>query len=175
MVWIEARKIVLDMLEVPQPVIAAIDGPAVGLGATLALLCDIKIAGESARIGDPHVRVGVVPGDGGCVIWPWLVGTGRAKRYLMTGDLVTATEAERIGLIETVTADGAALAEARKLAGRLAGGYRKAIEGTKASVNKLLRETANLVLDTSLALEKETMASEEHRAALESFLSRSAG
>jgi enoyl-CoA hydratase len=169
-VFEEGRRIVIDMLELPQPIVAAIEGPAVGLGATIALFCDVKFAAENARIGDPHVRIGVVAGDGGCVIWPWLVGAGRAKRYLMTGDLVTANDAKAIGLVDEVCPLGTALAEAGAFAHRLAAGFGPAIRGTKASVNKLLLEAANLVLDTSLALEKESMASDAHRDAVLAFL-----
>ncbi len=172
-VFAEGRRIVLDLLEIPQPTIAAIEGSAIGLGATIALFCDVKIAGESARLADPHVRIGVVAGDGGCAIWPWLVGAGRAKRYLMSGDLIPAPEAERIGLIDQVVGSGQAKAQAEELARRLATGHRKAIRGTKASVNVLLRDAVNQVLDTSLALEKETMASDEHRQAVLAFLDRS--
>jgi enoyl-CoA hydratase len=172
MVFDEGRRIVVDLLELPQPIIAAIEGPAVGLGATLALFCDVRIAARGSRIGDPHVRVGVVAGDGGAVIWPWLIGA-RAKYYLMTGDLVPGPEAERLGLVDQLVDDGDALSAARALAARLASGYRKAIRGTKASVNKLLREAANLVLDTSLALEKETMTSDEHRQAVAALLESS--
>jgi enoyl-CoA hydratase len=159
--FVEGRRIVLDLLELPQPVIAAVEGPAVGFGATLALLCDVRVAAENAVIGDPHVLVGLVAGDGGAFLWPWLVGAGRAKRYLMTGDLVDAVTAERIGLVEEVVPAGEALAAATTLARRLAAGHRDAIRGTKACVNTLLRQAANLVLDTSLALEKECMASSE--------------
>jgi enoyl-CoA hydratase len=69
----EGRRIIFDMLDVPQPIIAAIEGAAVGLGATIALLCDVRIAAADAKVGDPHVKVGVVAGAGGAVIWPWLV------------------------------------------------------------------------------------------------------
>jgi len=69
----EGRRIIFDMLDVPQPIIAAIEGAAVGLGATIALLCDVRIAAADANVGDPHVKVGVVAGAGGAVIWPWLV------------------------------------------------------------------------------------------------------
>ena len=100
--FVEARKIIIDMLEVEQPIIAAVNGPATGLGATLALFSDVIFAADNAKIGDPHVRVGVVAGDGGAVIWPWLVGAARAKEFLMTGDIITAAEAERIGLINRV-------------------------------------------------------------------------
>src|SRR5262249_58672332 len=83
--FLEARKIIIDMLEVEQPIIAAVNGPATGLGATLALFSDVIFAADNAKIGDPHVRVGVVAGDGGAVIWPGLVGGARAKELLMSG------------------------------------------------------------------------------------------
>jgi enoyl-CoA hydratase len=151
--FVEARKIIVDFLEVEQPIIAAVNGPATGLGATLALFSDVIFASEGARIGDPHVRIGVVAGDGGAIIWPWLVGAARAKEFLMTGDLLTAEEAHRIWLINHVVPADQLLARALALADRLANGPTQAIRGTKVSVNKILRETVNLVLDTSLALE----------------------
>lgn len=166
-VFREARKIIIDLLELPQPIVAAVNGPAVGLGATLALLCDVVFAADNAVLGDPHVVVGVVAGDGGAVIWPWLVGVARAKEYLMTGDLVPALEAERIGLVNHVVAADELLERAHALATRLAGGPVKAIQGTKASVNKILRDTANLVLDTSIALEKECFSTAEFRESIE--------
>jgi enoyl-CoA hydratase len=171
-VFRESRRIIIDLLELPQPIIAAIEGPAVGLGATVALFCDVKIAATDARIGDPHVLIGVVAGDGGAVIWPWLVGAGRAKYYLMTGELVDAPMAHTLGLVDIVANTGEAAATARTLATRLAKGNQAAIRGTKWSVNKLLRDATNLVLDTSLAIEKETMASEAHREALHRFLAK---
>jgi enoyl-CoA hydratase len=90
------------MLECDKPVIARVNGHAVGLGATVALMCDIIIAADTARIGDPHVNAGLVAGDGGALIWPQLIGFARAKEYLFTGDLMTAAEAHRIGLINHV-------------------------------------------------------------------------
>jgi enoyl-CoA hydratase len=169
----EGRRIIFDMLDVPQPIIAAIEGAAVGLGATIALLCDVRIAAADAKVGDPHVKVGVVAGDRGAVIWPWLVGAGRAKRYLMTGDLIAAPDARAFGLIDELAVAGQALADAQRFAARLVALPRGAVRGTKASVNKLLREAANLVLDTSLALEKETMGAEAHRHLVETFLQQS--
>src|SRR5882724_4115336 len=137
----EARKIIVDLLEVQQPIIAAVNGPATGLGATLALFSDIIFAADNAHIGDPHVRVGIVAGDGGAVIWPWLVGAARAKEFLLTGDLLTAAEAERIGLINHVVPADQLMTTAMALAQRFAIGPTQAIRGTKASVNKILRET----------------------------------
>src|SRR5262244_2687963 len=124
--FVEARKIIIDMLEVEQPIVAAVNGPATGLGATLALFSDVIFAAENAKIGDPHVRVGVVAGDGGAVIWPWLIGAARAKEFLMTGDIITAAEAERIGLINRVVPADQLMSAALAFATRLATGPTKA-------------------------------------------------
>ncbi len=167
-----ARRLIRNFLEVDQPIIAAINGDAVGLGATLALFCDVTIAAENARIGDTHVRAGLVAGDGGAVIWPLLVGVNRAKELLMTGRLISATEAERIGLINRVVPQGEAVAAAQELARELADGPSLAIRWTKASVNKLVRERMNLILDTSLAFEGMTMATEDSREAVSAFLEK---
>ena len=140
--------LVANMLELRQPIIAAVSGDAVGLGATIALFCDVVIAAENARIGDPHVRVGLVAGDGGAIIWPALIGVAKAKEYLMTGELIPAPEAERIGLVNKVVPQGEALKTALEMAQRLADGPTMAIQWTKYSVNKVLRDQMNLVLDT---------------------------
>lgn len=170
--FVEARRIIVDLLELPQPIVAAVNGHAAGLGATLALFCDLVIVADTARIADPHVRVGVAAGDGGAVIWPLLVGPARAKQYLMTGDALAAAEAERIGLVNQVVPAAQTLARAQAAARRFADGPRRAIEATKASVNKLLREAVNLVLDTSLALEKANFGDADHREAIAAFAER---
>jgi len=170
--FVEARKIIVDLLEVPQPIIAAVHGAAAGLAATIALFCDIIYAADDARILDPHVRIGVTAGDGGAVIWTHLVGHARAKQYLMTGDVVAAVEAERIGLINQVVPQAALMDTARAMATHLVGGRKQAIQSTKASVNKVLREQVNLILDTSLALERQCFQTEDHRAAVRGFLER---
>jgi enoyl-CoA hydratase len=167
-----AKRLIQNMLEVEQPIIGAINGDAVGLGATIALLCDIVIADEGARIGDPHVKVGLVAGDGGAVIWPLLVGIARAKEFLLTGDLLNATEAERIGLVNRVVASGQAYPEGLALAKRLAAGPTRAIRWTKLSLNKRLKDEVNLVLDASLAVETLSMATEDHREAARAFVEK---
>ena len=95
----DAKRIVGTLQDLEKPIICRLNGAAAGLGATIALLCDVIIADENARIGDPHVKVGLVAGDGGAVIWPQLIGFARAKGLLMTGDLVPAREAVAMGLI----------------------------------------------------------------------------
>jgi enoyl-CoA hydratase/carnithine racemase len=167
-----AKRLVQNMLEVEQPIIGAINGDAVGLGATLALFCDVIIADEKARFGDTHIKVGLVAGDGGAVIWPLLVGIARAKELLMTGDLISATEAERIGLINRVVPAGQAYPTGLALAKRLAAGPTRAIRWTKLSLNKRLKDEVNLVLDASLAVETLSMATEDHKEAARAFVEK---
>ena len=166
------RRLIVNLLEVEAPVIVAMNGDAVGFGATLALFGDVIIAAETARIGDAHVRMGLVAGDGGAVIWPLLVGVHRAKEYLMTGDLISATEAERIGLINHVVPADELLPKARALAERLAAGPTWAVRWTKASINKLVRERMNLILDTSLAYEALSLGTEDHKEAARAFMEK---
>ena len=170
--FVEARKIIIDLLDLEQPIIAAVNGAAVGLGATIALFSDIIIAAEDARIGDPHVRVGVVAGDGGAVIWPWLVGAARAKEFLMLGDSIDAREAHRMGLINRVVPADELQTVATEIAGRLASGPTRAIRGTKFAVNMILRDTVNLVLDTSLELERQCFDTADHKEAITAFLEK---
>ncbi len=168
----EARQIVLAMLEVPQPIVAAVNGRAMGLGATLALLSDVIYAAEDAVLADTHVLAGIAAGDGGAVIWPWLCGMARAKEYLMTGDPVSAREAERLGLVNHVVGPEDLLSRAAGMARRLAQGHQMAIRATKFVLNKHLRAAANLTLDTSLALERACFGTGAHRDAVAGFQSR---
>lgn len=167
-----ARRLIHNMLEVEQPIIAALNGDAVGLGATIALFCDIIYAAENARIGDPHVRVGLVAGDGGAIIWPLLVGLAKAKELLLTGDLISAREAERLGLINKVLPQEELSQTVMALASRLASGPATAIRGTKLCLNKRLREEVNLVLDASLAIEGLSMISPDHWEAVQAFIGK---
>ena len=157
-----ARQLVTKLLSIEQPIIAAVNGVAVGLGATLALLCDVVFMAESARIGDTHVSIGLVPGDGGTVIWPLLVGPARAKEYLMTGDLIPAPEAERIGLVNHVVADDKVLDDALAFAGRLADGPTMAIRFTKLAIQRTILQEALQSMDLSLALESITGTSHDY-------------
>lgn len=165
----EARRIVFRMLECDKPIIARINGHAVGLGATIALLCDIIIAAEEAKIGDPHVNAGLVAGDGGALIWPQLVGFARAKEYLLTGDLMSAAEAERIGLINHVVPADQLDEKVYTLARRLAEGAMKSIRWTKQTINIPLRQMAHSMMDLSLSLETQSNRSEDHQEAVRAF------
>jgi enoyl-CoA hydratase len=168
----EARLVVTTLLEVEQPIIAAINGDAIGLAATIALFCDITVAAETARIADPHVRIGLVAGDGGAVIWPHLIGPNRAKEFLMRGSMINGAEAARIGLVNYAVPAGDVMKKATELARELADGPRWAIRWTKVSVNKVLKESVNLVLDTSLAFEEVSMKLPDHQEATRAFVEK---
>jgi enoyl-CoA hydratase len=162
----DAKQLVWDLLDVELPIVAAVNGPAVGLGASIALLCDVILMADHATLADPHVRVGIVAGDGGAAIWPLAVGPARAKQYLLTGDALTAQEAERIGLVNRVVPAADLDAEALALARRLAAGAPLAVRYTKLAVNKLVKDALNVAFDTSTALELLTFLSDDHDEAL---------
>ena len=165
-----ARRLIHNILEVEQPIIAELNGDAIGLGATIALFCDITYAASNARIGDPHVAVGgLVAGDGGAIIWPLLIGLAKAKEMLLTGDLISAAEAERIGLINKVVPPEELHETVMALARRLASGPTWAVRWTKTAVNKRLRDEVNLILDFSLSAERLTVATQDHHEAVQAF------
>jgi enoyl-CoA hydratase len=170
-VW-EGKRIVNSLLDIEQPVIARLPGHAIGLGCTLALFCDIIYAADTAKIGDPHVSVGLVAGDGGAVIWPQLIGYPRAKEYLMTGDLLTASQAAEIGLINHAVPADQLDAAVDAMAARLAGGATNAIRWTKAAVNLGLKQVANAVLDTAFNFEAMSQMTEDHKIATQAFLNK---
>jgi len=163
------RALAGNLVAIEKPVVAAVNGVAVGLGATIALLCDVVFMADTARIGDPHVKVGLVPGDGGAVIWPLLVGPARAKEYLMTGDLLDAAEAERIGLVNHVVPADKVVEEAVAFAKRLAKGPTLAIRFAKISVQRAIQQAMFSQLDLGLALEAITGGSHDHKEATQAF------
>ena len=165
----EAKKIIFGLLDCEKPIICRLNGDAVGLGATIALFCDIIIASDSARIGDPHVSVGLVAGDGGAVIWPQLIGYARAKEYLMTGKLMNAEDAVAMGLINHAVPASDLDEATDRMASRLADGAAQAIRWTKVSVNIGLKQLAHSIMDTSLAYESLSNRSKDHQEAVNAF------
>ncbi len=165
----EAKKIVFGLLDLEKPIICRLNGAAAGLGASIALLCDIIVAADTARIGDPHVRMGLVAGDGGAVIWPQLVGFAKAKELLMTGEMLTAQEAERIGLVNHVVPAAELDAKVYGLAETLAGGATLAARWTKTVVNIPLKELAHTLMDASLAYEMASNETADHQEAVTAF------
>lgn len=160
------------LLSIPQPVIASVNGDAVGAGASLALFSDVIIAAESARFGDPHVRLGLVPSDGP-IIWSLLLGLNRAKEYLLTGNLMSAREAYRLGLVNHVCADEELVGMTARIARELAGGATAAIRWTKESLNRLLWQRSNLMLDVASVLSELSMQTQDYRTGVESKVKKS--
>ena len=163
------KRLIFSILDCPKPIIAKVNGPAIGLGATIALFCDLIIAADSAKIADPHVRVGFVAGDGGAAIWPQLIGYARAKEYLLTGDSLTGEQAAQIGLINRAVAAEELDRTVDELAQRLAAGAARAIQGTKLSINIGLKQVVSSILDASLAYEALSNLSKDHQEAVNAF------
>ena len=165
----QGRELLEALLSVKQPVVAAVRGYALGLGATLALFCDVVVAAEDAQFADAHVNVGLVAGDGGAVAWPLMMPFGKAKYYLLTGERITGTDAEHLGLVLKAVPIDDLEQEATRLARRLAALAPMAAAGTKATLNLILRERMNLVLAYGLFYEGATFLSDDHVEATKAF------
>jgi enoyl-CoA hydratase len=151
-------------------------GPAIGLGATVALACDAIVASRNVQIADTHVVAGLVAGDGGCLVWPEAVGMLRARRHLLTGDPLSAEEAHAMGLVtDLVDEPDQVLPAALALAERIAALPPLAVQGTKRALNRLTQARADEVLGASLAYERETLASEDLIEALDAFKEKRPG
>lgn len=168
----EAKDIVYSQLDLEKPLVCKLNGHATGLGASLALLCDIVIASDEAKIGDPHVSVGLVAGDGGALIWPQLVGYAKAKKYLLTGELMLAAEAERIGLVTDVVSRAELDAEVDAMAQRLVSGATKAIRWSKVTTNLPLRQLFHSYFDAGVAYECMSNLTQDHAEAVRAFRER---
>ncbi|GAA3725269.1 enoyl-CoA hydratase/isomerase family protein [Gordonia hankookensis] len=170
----EGAEIIDEMLRFPLPVIAAVNGPAVGLGCSMAVLCDVVLISESAYLADPHVAVGLVAGDGGAAFWPLLTPILRSREYLYTGDRIPASTAVELGLATRVTPGDELMAQARALATRLAAQPREALQSTKRIVNMHLSQALGGPLQAGFAAEVVTMVSDEHRERLQAMAARAA-
>ncbi|MGB7406831.1 MAG: enoyl-CoA hydratase/isomerase family protein [Pacificimonas sp.] len=149
----DAKRIVSSLLDMEKPIICRLNGAAAGLGATIALLCDIIVADETAKIGDPHVKVGLVAGDGGALIWPQLVGYAKAKELLMTGDMLWAAEAQNLGLINYAVPADKLDAKVGELVAKIAGNPKWAVRWTKSVTNIPLKALAAQLMDASIGWE----------------------
>ncbi|MDR3417183.1 MAG: enoyl-CoA hydratase/isomerase family protein [Nevskia sp.] len=167
-----AKRIVFAMLDLDKPLICRLNGHAVGLGATLALFCDVIFAADSAKIGDPHVAIGLVAGDGGAAIWAQRVGLGRAKEYLMTGELLSAKKAEEIGLVNHCVPVAELDAAVNAFCERLLGGATRAIRWTKLLTNLELKRVSHALMDAGLAYESLSVRSADHREAVQALLDK---
>jgi enoyl-CoA hydratase len=166
------RQLFEDLVNVHVPVVAAVNGPAVGLGCTLVAACDMVFVSETAYLADPHVTVALVAGDGGQVTWPLNTGLLRAKEYLLTGDRVPPHAAVEIGMANRVVAPEALMAEATAFAHRLAALPWQAVQDTKFVLNQHLRQAAVTSLGFGFAAESQSHDTAEYRAVPEKFRSR---
>jgi enoyl-CoA hydratase len=164
----EMSDLVYNMVNCEKPIISAINGVAVGAGLVVALLADISICASDARLGDGHVRLGVAAGDHAAIIWPLLCGLARSKYYLMTGEMVSGEEAERIGLVSKALPRDEVLAEAMRVAAHLATGPQLAIRLTKRALNGWIR-SAGPIFDQSAAYEMLTFMGDDIKEGLASL------
>jgi enoyl-CoA hydratase len=158
------KQIVTGMTACRVPVIAAVNGPAVGLGCTLVALSDIVFMAESAHLADPHVVVGLVAADGGAVTWPLLTSLQLAKEYALTGDRIPARRAAEIGLVNHVCADDQVLDDALACARKIAALPRRAVQDTKRILNLQLERAVTATIDFALTAEDRSFTSPELRA-----------
>ena len=168
----EAAEIVHNMARFPLPVVAAVNGAAVGFGANIALLADIVFMGESSYLCDPHVTVGLTAADGGAPIWPLYTSLLRAKEYLFTGDRIPAHTAVEMGFATRVVADDDLVDQALAFAQRLAQQPSQAIQSTKRAVNMHLTRAVAGVLEYALSEEFKSFDTPEHKAVVAKFLSK---
>jgi enoyl-CoA hydratase len=172
-VFDEARRTVMDMINLPQPIVAAVNGPAVGLGASLAALCDISVVADTAFLADPHLGVGLVPGDGAAMLWPLLIGLTRAKEFILLGERLTAAQALEIGLVNRVVPQEKALEAALEIAHKLAKVPHRALQDTKRLMNLHANRALLGALDQAIAAERQSVASPEHGERVARMIERS--
>jgi enoyl-CoA hydratase len=168
----EGAQIIEEMLRFPLPVIAAVNGAAVGLGCSVAVLSDIVLMSDRASLTDPHVSVGLVAGDGGAAFWPLLTPILRSREYLYTGDRIPAATAVELGLASRVVPAAGLLDEAAKLARRLAAQPAQALRDTKLVANMYLSQALHGAMQAGFAAERTTMLSDDHRERLLALRSR---
>ena len=167
-----AKRIVFAILDLDKPLICRLNGHAVGLGATLALFCDVIFVADTAMIGDPLVAIGLVAGDGGAVIWPQRIGLCKAKEYLLTGELIPAPKAAEIGLVNHALPAAELDAAVDAFAERLLKGSRNAIRYTKELLNMELKRVATSVIDAGIAYEAVTQRSPDHREGIQAQIEK---
>jgi enoyl-CoA hydratase/carnithine racemase len=168
----EARTILLDMIRFPLPIVAAVNGPAVGLGCSLALSCDVVLISDRAHLADPHVNVGLVAGDGGAALWPLFTSLLRAKEYIFTGDRIAPDVAVQIGLANRVVPAAELMDAALALARRLAALPARALRDTKRALNAHVEKAVAGPLEIAIQAELASLGSPEHAARVRALLDK---
>lgn len=168
----EARALFYSILDLEKPLIARVNGAATGLGATLAVYADISIAADTAVIGDPHVKVGLVAGDGGALMWPLLVGFQKAKELLLLGDNISAAEAARLGLVTHAVPADQLDARVGELVAKLLKLPPFALRGTKKAINHTLRQLALSTFEYGVSLETQSQLTRDHAEAVQAFVEK---
>ncbi len=168
-----ARRLADAMIDFPLPVVAAVNGLAIGLGCTLAVLCDIVLISDQAYMAETHVGVGLTAGDGGAAVWPLMTSILKAKELVFLGDRVSSDEAVRLGLANRVVPAASLMGEAIALAERLAALPPQALQTTKRAFNIHLKHAADNVMDFSLEAEYISFGTEEARATAEKLVAGS--
>ncbi len=166
------KRFMQAMIDCDKPIVARVHGDAIGLGCTIALYADIVVASENARFADPHVKVGLVAGDGGAIIWPKNAGYAAAKYFLLTGDLVGAREAQAMGLIAKVTTEEGLDAEVERIVGKLNNGALQAITYTKHVLNIGIRQLFASSVDAGFATETVSGQLPDHAEAANAFVDK---
>ncbi len=169
----EARRLLTEIFDFPLPIVAAVNGPAVGLGCSIAAACDIVLIAQSAFLQDPHVAVGLTAADGGAPIWPMLTSMLRAKEYLLTCERIPAEQAVAIGLANRTVPDGEVLDAAIAMAEKLAAAPPQAVQTTKRALNMHMKRAMAGVVEYALASEQQSFDTPEHRAIVNGFVERS--
>lgn len=165
----EAKRIVTSMLECDKPIIAKVNGDAIGLGSTVAVFCDVIFAADHARFGDPHNNVALTSGDGGQIMWPYLIGYARAKHYLFTGEKITAPDAVSMGLINAAMPAAELDAYVDAYADKLARMPTQSLRWSKATINVPLRQMAASMMDVGMAYEAMASQTRDHVEAIAAF------
>jgi len=170
--WEGVHRIALTLEDLDKPIIAAINGAAMGAGMDMALMCDLRVCSDKARLAESYIRMGLIPGDGGAYFLPRLVGTSKALELLLTGDVLTASEALSMGIVNRVVSHDALMEETMKLAMQIADKPPLAVRMMKRTVYQAQTSTLRAHLDcisSHMALLSET---EDHREAAGSFLEK---
>ena len=166
----DARRIVREMIDFPLPVVAAVNGPAVGFGCSIAVLCDIVLMSDRAFFADTHVASGMVAGDGGSVAWPLLMSLLKAKEYLFLGERIPPQVAVEIGLANRVVPDAELREVAMDMAHRLAALPPRALQDTKRALNLHVERAITGILEFGVSAEEACFTTPEHKAAIERYL-----